>query len=461
MEDVSNIQADPRRHIVLACFCFHSFIQCFCFMDFSTDADLSNEALGESAAVLNGLLYYGGFAATLPAMWISMYLLLQGHDWLAGFFMSVLIVVGAWLRLLAVVNESYVLALISTVSLGAAGGVIFTSFTVVPARWFPESERPFATALAVQSNYAGWAVGCLNPTMLGQKHVSDLKSFLLWLAIVTSFALPFHLIANTRGPKVAMEAPSEGGGLSFFATLRLLAGRPQYLIHSACYAVLGAVGYAVTGVVDSCFSAALPEVLNNTTDGMVEDGFSNEQTMGINVIFVVSGVLSGLVVGRVVPDRPGPQALAVRCLFVLAAASLLGVQLLLLHADKMSKGTLYALVMMMMCLAGSGTLGFIGVGLRVAVGYSHPAEEIYAGSIIEFFLLGIASALGLLTYVVPPNATFWFFAIPACIAAVVICSPCVRFYPQSDPPASLHDTLLSCSTTHEVSSSPSAKRTSG
>lgn len=202
-------------------------------------------------------------------------------------------------------------------------------------------------------------------------------------------------------------------------------------------------------------------MLNNTTDGMVEDGFSNEQTMGINVIFVVSGVLSGLVVGRVVPDRPGPQALAVRCLFVLAAASLLGVQLLLLHADKMSKGTLYALVMMMMCLAGSGTLGFIGVGLRVAVGYSHPAEEIYAGSIIEFFLLGIASALGLLTYVVPPNATFWFFAIPACIAAVVICSPCVRFYPQSDPPASLHDTLLSCSTTHEVSSSPSAKRTSG
>lgn len=424
---------DPRRYLVLGCFCFHSFIQCFDFMDFSTDADLSHEALGESAPLLNGLLYYGGFAATLPAMFISLYLLLRGHDWLAGFAMSMLIVAGAWLRLAAVHFTSYTLALVSTIALGAAGGVIFTSFTFVPERWFPQSERPFATALAVQSNYAGWALGCLNPTMLGKKHVSDLKTFLLWLAIVTSFALPFHFLANTRGPRGGEASHGSGGGsLSFVATLKLLVGRPQYLIHSMCYAVLGAVGYAVTGVVDSCFSAALPMTYDNSTGKMVEDGFDNEQTMGLNVIFVVTGVISGLVVGRVVPDSPMPQAYAVRSLFLLAASALLGVQLLILNAAEFEKKTLYQLLLLLMCLAGAGTLGFIGVGLRVAVGYSHPAQEIYSGSIIEFLLLAIASSLGLLTYVVPPSATFWFFALPACAATVVIFT-CARFQHDEAP----------------------------
>jgi len=466
-------EPDPRRHLVLACFCFHSFIQCFCFMDFSTDEKLSNEALSvaedsATSELLNGLLYYGGFAATLPAMWISLWLLLTNRDWTAGFLMSMLIVLGAWLRLVAVYLEDYSFALISTIALGAAGGVIFTSFTFVPERWFPVHERQLATALAVQSNYAGWALGCLNPTMLGHKHVSDLKTFLLWLAVVTSFALPLHFVANSRGPRVALNSASPSSStLSFGATLRLLASRPQYLIHSLCYAILGAVGYAVTGVVDSCFSAALPAVNQSTTDGdglttweMAPDGFEPNQTMGLNAIFVISGVLVGLAVGRLVPDRPAAQAVAVRTLFVLAALSLLGVQILLIAAGNgwiADKGKLYALLLACMCVAGAGTLGFIGIGLRVAVAHSHPAAEIYAGSIIEFWLLAIASALGLLSYVVPPKDTFWFFAIPACVSSCIICTV-ARFDHQGVAHANT-DALLTAHEDGVVHPTTSTKRT--
>jgi len=432
---------DPRRHLVLGCFCFHSFIQCFCFMDFSTVSELDNDSLDMHTEVLDGLLYYGGFAATLPAMWLSMWMLLGGHDWAAGLSMSVLVVLGAWLRVAAVYATSYVLGLLSTVCLGLAGGVIFTSFTFIPERWFPPGERAFATALAVQSNYAGWALGCLNPIMLGSKTIDEFKTFLWVQGIITSLALPFHFLANTRGPQRVV--PTETGApepvLSIKQTIVLLSGRPQYIIHSTAYAMLGAVGYAVTGVVDSCFEAALPQIaLYNATTGLTTytvDGFTSNQTMCINVIFVVSGVITGLVVGRVVPDEPAVQAVAVRSLAIAGGAALLTVQIVLLAANTInSKDLIFGLVLMLMCLAGAGSLGFIGVGMRVAITYSHPAQEVYAGSVIEFFLLGGSTLLGLLTYVVPANATFWFFAIPACTSAVIICA-FARFRDESTPSA--------------------------
>ena len=64
-----SVEADPRRWLVLGSFMFGSFIQCFRFMDFSTNAALAKRSLAMSLEVQDGLLYYGAFAATLPAMW--------------------------------------------------------------------------------------------------------------------------------------------------------------------------------------------------------------------------------------------------------------------------------------------------------------------------------------------------------------------------------------------------------
>ena len=88
--------------------------------------------------------------------------------------------------------------------------------------------------------------------------------------------------------------------------------------------------------------------------------------------------------------------------------------------------------------------------MRVAIKIGHPADEIYAGSIIEFFLLAISCALGLLTVAVDAKNTFWFFSLPACLAAggVILCA---RF----EPPAArvdLTDGLLG-----GVATSPSVR----
>ena len=422
MADFGVTDADPRRHLVLFTFCLHNFFQCFCFMDFSTDEELVKPAINMTSEAEIGLLYYGGFAATLPAMLVSLWLLIKGYDRSAGLVMSVLIISGAWLRYAAVVSHSYPFALLSTVLLGLAGGVIFTSFTFLPARWFPEHERAFATALAVQSNYAGWAVGCLNPLLFtGASEAEQEDSMLRFLLVqgcVTTLLLPLQLVVSARAPPDASPPTSSASQPpppppSMMASMRMLAARPQYMIHSACYAVLGAVGYAVTGVVNSCFSAS-------------GANFTASETMWLNVAFIVSGVLTGLVAGKRVPERA--YGTAVRALFGLGALGLVGVQVLLLVADggALSHEALLAVLVLLMIISGAGSLGFINIGMRVAVAASHPAEEIYAGSVIEFFLLGLATALGMLTYLVPPKYIFVFFAVPALLAAVGV-TTCARF----------------------------------
>ena len=458
---------DPLRYPVLLCFCAHSFMQCFVFMDFSTVETLAEHSLnmtGSAKAAEVGLLYYGGFAATLPSMLVALWLMLHGYDRAAGRCMSLLIVMGSWLRLYAAIVHSYAGALASTILLGCAGGVIFTSFTFLPERWFPDHERGFATALAVQSNYAGWAVGALNPAMFGgslfggmaKPTEQGLRRFLVVQAIVVSFLLPLHLMTNWRAPRSSSPDGASPGAncgssdancghsagsaishpgnevqspasLSAGATASMLIRRPQYMIHSLCYAMLGAVGYAVTGVMNECLSAA-------------SIAFTAHETMWLNFAFIASGVFVGLLTGRYTPFRR--YSIVIKSLFLTGAVSLLCVQLLLIAGRNgviRAKATLLPLLVLLMILAGAGTLGFTSLGLRIAVHESRPALELYSGSIIEFFLLGISCILGLLSYVLPPENTFWFFALPAGVACgVIFC--CARF-PQAEDLYSEHGLL--------------------
>ena len=152
--------------------------------------------------------------------------------------------------------------------------------------------------------------------------------------------------------------------------------------------------------------------------------------MWLNFVFVVSGVSVGLLAGKLTPLRH--YGAVVKALFVVGAGALLGVQALLLVAQQvsLSKQSMFIFLLLLMMLAGAGSLGFTSLGLRIAVGESRPAAEIYSGSIIEFFLLGISCTLGLLTYVLPPAQTFWFFAIPACVSCV--CLFCFAKFPSAD-----------------------------
>ena len=46
-------------------------------------------------------------------------------------------------------------------------------------------------------------------------------------------------------------------------------------------------------------------------------------------------------------------------------------------------GPPYGVLLLLMLLSGGGSIGFVSIGLRVAVAVSQPADEIYARSIVE------------------------------------------------------------------------------
>ena len=142
-------------------------------------------------------------------------------------------------------------------------------------------------------------------------------------------------------------------------------------------------------------------------------------------LFVVSGVLTGLLCGKLVPLKY--YGLAVKGLFAVGTGALLIIQVMVVVSDVVATfppAGLYALLVVLMCLAGAGTLGFINLGLRFAVAASEPVEEIYAGAIIEFGLLATACVLGLLTYTDSTGEyTFTFFAVPAAIV-----TPCLFLF---------------------------------
>ena len=80
-----------------------------------------------------------------------------------------------------------------------SAAIIICSYTHLASRWFPPSERTFATSIAVQCNYAGWCVGTLIP--LTVTTVASLNSFMLWQALFGSSALVLFLLFHREKPK--------------------------------------------------------------------------------------------------------------------------------------------------------------------------------------------------------------------------------------------------------------------
>jgi hypothetical protein len=207
------------------------------------------------------------------------------------------------------------------------------------------------------------------------------------------------------------------------------------------------VSFAVSGVVDEVFSASLPPVQaigcngtvvadnllpctnisaccpnGNLSNITVPEEFTSSQTMWMNFAFVASGVITGLGIGATVKS-PRLFAPVLRTMFALSAAALLLVQLILYLAARsiLDKTAVYALVIFIMAVSGAGSLGFIGIVLRVAVNVSQPVDEIYAGGTVEFLLNGLGTVLGELTSVNVATFGFWWFAAPVSIAALAIC----------------------------------------
>eukprot|EP00940_MAST-03C_sp_MAST-3C-sp2_P001193 g1193.t1 len=164
-------------------FNFFSFTCSFQFMDFASVSGPSKDLFGIGDNELNWL-----YSASLLGVVFSMIPYAYGvekYNYLSYAFGVVSVTIGAWIRYVSAVQESYLLAVISSVLLGIGNAVALVLYGTIPYLWFPESERSLALSVAVQSNYAGWCLGSfLLPRVV--EHKDDFPAFFLVQAIAVS-----------------------------------------------------------------------------------------------------------------------------------------------------------------------------------------------------------------------------------------------------------------------------------
>ena len=328
-------------------------------------------------------------AAVLPLTPFAAYSI--GNSlWATSLCCVLLNVLAAWLRWLAVAAESYEIALLSSLVLGSASAIVICSFTAIAEHCFPPEQRTLATTIAVQSNYFGWAIGSLIPSVVSD--VETMQACMLAQAFLVSVALPAYLLASppptrcccgggggataappppgggaaaggagpSSDPPGSKGAASDGDGDELKLTLResflSMATNSQLLLHGLAYSVMAGVSFAVTAVQDSI---------------LTDLGFASTCAQWTNFAFITSGVGAGLILGITVTDAE-QYAPTLRLLFLLTALAMTGLVALTVTASSFDdEYVLFGLLVVGMSALGVGSLGFIGMGLHVAVQVGH------------------------------------------------------------------------------------------
>eukprot|EP00928_Gymnodinium_smaydae_P090547 TRINITY_DN74335_c0_g1_i1.p1 TRINITY_DN74335_c0_g1~~TRINITY_DN74335_c0_g1_i1.p1 ORF type:complete len:414 (-),score=77.26 TRINITY_DN74335_c0_g1_i1:15-1256(-) len=347
--------------LTLGAFAYNAAANAVMFMNFVVVSELSAGIFSVEASSTS-LTYSVGLLTALPCTFVATYFLQRRSG--ITFFASVLLdVLGAWLRWLSVLRQSFVLCLASTVCIGSSFAICCMAFAVIGERWFREDQQVLATSLGVQSNYAGWCAGALAiPSLVHTEE--DLRSFLLVQAIAVSLGLVlfalFHDEASAKPLSGHAAQPLE-------SSLSRLARNQQYLVQLACYATLGAISYAVPGVQDGLFS--------------VHFGWDQSTTRWTNLAFIAAGVVNGIYVGTKAATRP---LLLLKVHFVAAAAALIVVQAALQRL--IPESCVFVAVLLAMALAGAASLGFLGVALAAIAKVVPEVNEAYSAGAVEWFV---------------------------------------------------------------------------
>lgn len=375
--------ADPKRWLVLVAFALNAGANAFLFMDYVTQTDATKEIFGfcnQTAASGCGEAG-GGFVAStysysLLAVVPSAILVMMYIDRF-NYAVSLLGIScncsGAWLRWYStsVAADGFLyrgrgLALVSSVLVGFAAAVCVVSYSSISVRWFPPSERTFATSCAVQSNYLGWACGAvIFPYAVGT--ASDLLDVLFYQAcVLTVFFLVFAAVYRDRKPATGHQPQHS----SFTAEVRTLCHSRQYVLQCMCYAVLAGVSFAIPSFQTTAFKS-----MNLTAKDAAWTNFS----------FIFAGVSTGMIIGRLCTS-PAYFSRALKLMFLGTSLSLGGLIAMSWCQDLVSHAVLYFLLIVLMGLCGATSLGFIGIALSAVVETVHPVSSEVSGGAVEWWV---------------------------------------------------------------------------
>jgi len=187
---------DAARWLVLAAFSLHAFCNQFMFMNFAESFAITEAAFTIGDSDVNWL-YSAGMLSAVPSFFLVM-AFSESNRWVTSFIGNTCTVVSAWLRVIAVTQRNFTIAIVSSVFLGPGTALICTGFADLPMQLFPHGlKRKVTAGIAVQSCFFGWGMGGLLAALL-IKSISILSSFVLVQAVLVSFSLPVFLFVHRQ-----------------------------------------------------------------------------------------------------------------------------------------------------------------------------------------------------------------------------------------------------------------------
>mmetsp|Transcript_108278 Transcript_108278/g.316717 ORF Transcript_108278/g.316717 Transcript_108278/m.316717 type:complete len:428 (-) Transcript_108278:39-1322(-) len=366
-----------RRWLILVSCGTHAFCNQFMFMNFAVVTELAADKFGVGTTDVNWF-YSGAVLAAVPCF-LCVMAFINTWNWTTSLVGVMATVAAAWLRFWAVQQQSFALALVSSVALGPGTGVLFVGFTDIPVRWFPPGwEQSFSSGVAVQSAFFGWAMGGLIAPILITSSAS-MQSFLFVQAVVVSLCLPVFLYCQCPTDTGRAEHPGvserrlsllEAGGC-------MIRNRPALMQAAAC-ALLQAVAFTVPAVQEAVFAS---------------QGHGQRQCAAACFLFIMAGVALGMTASGST-SLVNPRCL-VLTLFWVASVSLCVLELLSRYHSVLLAGLSdngrYAVYLTLMTLAGASSLGLLNVALPLVCALARPVSEAHIGGAVELLGFGLAA----------------------------------------------------------------------
>lgn len=409
-----------RRWLVLSSFALHAFFNQFIFLNFALITGVTKTTFSIGLASVN-FLYTAALLSAIPSFLCAM-AFLDTYNWSVYLTAVLSTLVAGWLRYLAVYQQSFVLAIMSSVALGPGTGVVFTGVAELPQKWFPAGwERTVATGLAVQTALFGWAMGGLLSPLLVHSP-SSLHDFCLVQALLVSVCLPVFLCCHKSAPENVFD--SEGGTRHYgtqgvsnpsdTADVSLKKGRPPsikeamtsliqnrgFLLQALGCALMQGAGYTIPAVQEVVFASK---------------GYDHTECAVASFVFIIAGV----VLGMALSSTQGTSTLVLVLFWVAALASVaLEIILRFFDGDLVRFGHIgrYAVYIIIMAVAGACSLGFINVALPLLFKAAHPVSDTHSGGTMQLLGFGFGALLTQLS----TGLQFSVCAVASLVAAILM-----------------------------------------
>ncbi|CAE8619046.1 unnamed protein product [Polarella glacialis] len=318
-------------------------------------------------------------------------------------------------------------------------GIAASLFFALPAQLsqqrFPAKLWALTTSLMVQANYAGWMLGCiLVPLFITGPDRTE--RFMLWQAVASVAVMAFFALfyrplpreqasqgvqcrqsiayacfdeaedVSEEGSSTSIQNEDDGSSVRensdvalggdapsppYFAQsdhgppeakfeltemLTLLRTCPSFCCQVLAYGVMGGVGFAIPGA----------------NDAILEDhGFGSRDTLWFNVLFIASGVISGLLLGSLCV-RPAGYRRVLLVIFGAGVGALTGLAALMSRDEPRHHASvlLHGVFLLLIAVVGVASIGFLGLGIETAALYPNGSSY---GCFLIFLLIQLTGAV--------------------------------------------------------------------